>query len=128
MNIEGGVKNIALSEASRDVVIGELNDWIRPLNKTPVLIISYETLRMHVEIFKGFTIDLMICDEAHRFKNANTLTNKALNSLNCYRYCIHILLIFKSLLLLLLLLFLLLDGCCFLEPQCKMIWMNFSQW
>jgi hypothetical protein len=43
-----------------------------------VLILSYETFRLHADKFKGEgACDLLICDEAHRLKNEQTLTNKA---------------------------------------------------
>ena len=42
-----------------------------------VLIVSYETFRLHAEKFRGEgACDLLICDEAHRLKNDQTLTNK----------------------------------------------------
>lgn len=45
--------------------------------RSQVLIISYETFRLHAERFKAASAcDLLICDEAHRLKNDATLTNK----------------------------------------------------
>lgn len=42
-----------------------------------VLIISYETFRIHADRFdKPESCDLLLCDEAHRLKNDSTLTNK----------------------------------------------------
>lgn len=51
----------------------------------PVLIVSYETLRTYTEILKQTDIGLLMCDEGHRLKNADSLTYKALNSLKAKR-------------------------------------------
>ncbi|KAH8510822.1 hypothetical protein H0E87_008378 [Populus deltoides] len=46
-----------------------------------VLIVSYETFRMHSSKFSNSeSCDLLICDEAHRLKNDQTITNRALAS------------------------------------------------
>ncbi|KAJ3165809.1 DNA-dependent ATPase protein rad54 [Irineochytrium annulatum] len=50
-----------------------------------VLIISYESLRTSVDILSKTEIGLMLCDEGHRLKNANSLTYQSLNSLNSKR-------------------------------------------
>lgn len=61
-------------------------DWAPPNFITKmfqVLIISYETFRMHASRFeKEGSCDLLICDEAHRLKNDKTLTNQVLNRSN----------------------------------------------
>lgn len=48
----------------------------------PVLIVSYETLRLYAEEFRNTQIGLMLCDEGHRLKNGESLTFTALNNLN----------------------------------------------
>ena len=53
-----------------------------------LLLVSYETFRMYVGKFtkkNDICCDMLICDEAHRLKNADALTTKALASLACRR-------------------------------------------
>lgn len=51
----------------------------------PVLIVSYETLRLYVDELKDTPIGLLLCDEGHRLKNGESRTYTALNSLNVSR-------------------------------------------
>ncbi|KAF9963950.1 DNA-dependent ATPase protein rad54 [Mortierella alpina] len=51
----------------------------------PVLIISYESLRMYAPILAQSPIGLMLCDEGHRLKNSGSQTFVALNELNVQR-------------------------------------------
>ncbi|KAF9912199.1 DNA-dependent ATPase protein rad54 [Linnemannia zychae] len=51
----------------------------------PVLIISYESLRMYAPILAQTPIGLMLCDEGHRLKNSVSQTFVALNELNVQR-------------------------------------------
>ncbi|KAL7748994.1 DNA-dependent ATPase protein rad54 [Sorochytrium milnesiophthora] len=51
----------------------------------PVLIISYETLRINAPILGNTPIGLLLCDEGHRLKNSNSQTFQALNQLNIKR-------------------------------------------
>ncbi|ETI47839.1 hypothetical protein F443_07983 [Phytophthora nicotianae P1569] len=89
--LHGRVKTVALYEAKRETVIKGINQFIegskrpRPGFSAQVLIISYETFRMHVQKFADTPAccELLICDEAHRLKNANSQINKALSSLAC---------------------------------------------
>lgn len=37
---------------------------------TPVLIISYESLRDHAKTLRNAPIGLLLCDEGHRLKNS----------------------------------------------------------
>ncbi|GMH34356.1 hypothetical protein BSKO_02190 [Bryopsis sp. KO-2023] len=84
--LKGSVRTIAMSESSRDEVIHGIDQFLHDRNPYHVLIISYETFRIHSAKFnKPESCDLLICDEAHRLKNDNTLTNKALDRLHCKR-------------------------------------------
>ncbi|VFQ72112.1 unnamed protein product [Cuscuta campestris] len=80
------VKLVALSESTREDVISGIHSFTSPSSNLQVLIVSYETFRMHTSKFSNSSsCDLLICDEAHRLKNDQTLTNRALASLSCKR-------------------------------------------
>jgi DNA repair and recombination RAD54-like protein len=84
--LNGRVRTMPLCESSREDVILTINQFLSPRNPAQILIVSYETFRLHAERFKApDSCDLLICDEAHRLKNDQTLTNKALDSLACRR-------------------------------------------
>ncbi|KAJ8968016.1 hypothetical protein NQ314_002520 [Rhamnusium bicolor] len=51
----------------------------------PVLIISYETFRMHASILHKGEIGLVLCDEGHRLKNCENQTYRALMGLKAKR-------------------------------------------
>ena len=84
--LQGRVTTMPIVDASRDEVIDSLSRFCSRANPAQVLIISYETFRIHAERFeKPDTCDLLLCDEAHRLKNDQTLTNKALGAMHCKR-------------------------------------------
>ncbi|KAL6912084.1 hypothetical protein ACP4OV_000889 [Aristida adscensionis] len=84
--LKGRVQLLALCESTRADVLSGIENFLKPLSRLQVLIISYETFRMHSSKFeKPGSCDLLICDEAHRLKNDQTLTNKALAALPCTR-------------------------------------------
>eukprot|EP00873_Tetraselmis_striata_P027428 jgi/Tetstr1/447692/TSEL_035049.t1 len=84
--LKGRVRTLPLCESSRDDVIQSIAMFLSPRNMHQVLIVSYETFRLHADRFKSpSSCDLLICDEAHRLKNDATLTNQALDSLACKR-------------------------------------------
>jgi len=51
----------------------------------PVLIVSYETLRLNVGALVDVPIGLLLCDEGHRLKNGESQTFVALNGLRVDR-------------------------------------------
>ncbi|KAG0596659.1 hypothetical protein M758_UG273900 [Ceratodon purpureus] len=80
------VNVLALCESTRADVLQGVSTFLSPQNFYQVLIVSYETFRLHAQRFeKEGSCDLLICDEAHRLKNDKTLTNQALASLPCFR-------------------------------------------
>ncbi|CAD7701124.1 unnamed protein product [Ostreobium quekettii] len=84
--LKGAVRTMPMSESTREDVIQGINQFLSRQKPYQVLIISYETFRIHSSRFHGpEACDLLICDEAHRLKNDNTLTNKALGTLQCTR-------------------------------------------
>lgn len=50
-----------------------------------LLIISYEQLRIHLDLLKQTTFGLVVCDEGHRLKNASSKLSQDLLSLNIPR-------------------------------------------
>lgn len=51
----------------------------------PVLIVSYETLRIYSTELQKTEIGLLLCDEGHRLKNSDSQTYQALNALKAKR-------------------------------------------
>lgn len=85
--LQGRVNPMAIDGGSKSDIDKNLKSFMtigrRIVN--PILIISYETLRLHVhELYKG-EVGLMFCDEGHRLKNMENQTYAALNKLNCKR-------------------------------------------
>ncbi|KAK2746251.1 DNA-dependent ATPase protein rad54 [Onygenales sp. PD_40] len=75
-------------KASKAELTSQLRQWAITSGRAvvrPVLIVSYETLRLNVEELKDTPIGLLLCDEGHRLKNGDSQTFTALNSLNVDR-------------------------------------------
>ncbi|KAL5598548.1 uncharacterized protein BROUX77_006382 [Berkeleyomyces rouxiae] len=75
-------------KASKEELTRQLRQWAISSGRAvtrPVIIVSYETLRLNVEELKHTKIGLMLCDEGHRLKNGDSQTFSALNSLNVTR-------------------------------------------
>ncbi|OJD26462.1 hypothetical protein ACJ73_02150 [Blastomyces percursus] len=86
---EGAVTPFVIDgKASKAELISQLRQWVVSSGRAvvrPVLIVSYETLRLNVDELKDTPIGLLLCDEGHRLKNGDSQTFTALNSLNVDR-------------------------------------------
>ncbi|KAK4574245.1 DNA-dependent ATPase protein rad54 [Recurvomyces mirabilis] len=72
-------------KATKEELIQQMRQWASATGRAvirPVLIVSYETLRLYVGELSNTPIGLMLCDEGHRLKNGESQTFEALNSLN----------------------------------------------
>lgn len=75
-------------KASKEELTRQLRQWAIASGRSvtrPVIIVSYETLRLNVEQLKHTKIGLLFCDEGHRLKNSDSNTFNALNSLDVSR-------------------------------------------
>lgn len=86
---KGTIKSLCIDKkGTRDQLLSSLSKWTSATGKDivqPVLIISYETLRINIDQLKKYPIGLLLCDEGHRLKNGESLTFFALNSLQVQR-------------------------------------------
>ena len=72
-------------KASKEELMSQLRQWAIASGRAivrPVLIVSYETLRLNVDELRNTPIGLLLCDEGHRLKNGESQTFTALNGLN----------------------------------------------
>jgi len=76
------VKCLTLAESDRKTVERSMDLFVKT-KMFQILIVSYETLRTHVGRLNKVkdSCDLLVCDEAHRLKNNENQTSKALASL-----------------------------------------------
>ena len=82
------IRSCAISATDKKSVTFAIAQFLHASRPYDVLVISYETFRMYTKKFTNkndFCCDLLICDEAHRLKNPDALTTKALASLACRR-------------------------------------------
>lgn len=75
-------------KASKEELVQQIRQWCIATGRAvvrPVLIVSYETLRLNVGELANTPIGLLLCDEGHRLKNGESQTFTALNGLNVQR-------------------------------------------
>ncbi|XP_077306885.1 LOW QUALITY PROTEIN: DNA repair and recombination protein RAD54-like [Lithobates pipiens] len=86
--LEGRIQPLAIDGGSKEEIDRKLAGFMNQHGSrvpSPILIISYETFRLHAEVLHRGSVGLVICDEGHRLKNSENQTYQALNSLNTSR-------------------------------------------
>ncbi|KFM59190.1 DNA repair and recombination protein RAD54-like protein, partial [Stegodyphus mimosarum] len=78
---------LAMDGGTKEEIDKKLENFVFAIgrNCTPILIISYETFRLHAMVLYKTEIGLVICDEGHRLKNSDNQTYQALDKLNAKR-------------------------------------------
>ncbi len=80
----GRVHPLSIDSGSKDEIDKKLSSFMCQRGRraaTPILIISYETFRLHASVLHAGGVGLAICDEGHRLKNCENLTYTALSQL-----------------------------------------------
>ncbi|XP_075037659.1 DNA repair and recombination protein RAD54-like [Mixophyes fleayi] len=86
--LEGRIQPLAIDGGSKEEIDRKLAGFMNQHGtrvSSPILIISYETFRLHAEVLHKGSVGLVICDEGHRLKNSENQTYQALNSLHTSR-------------------------------------------
>uniref|UniRef100_UPI00358E0800 DNA repair and recombination protein RAD54-like isoform X2 n=1 Tax=Myxine glutinosa TaxID=7769 RepID=UPI00358E0800 len=84
----GRVATLAIDGGSKDTIDSDLARFMAQHGSRtmqPILIVSYETFRLHADTLHRGVIGLVICDEGHRLKNSDNQTYQALDKLNAKR-------------------------------------------
>uniref|UniRef100_A0A0P4W6W4 DNA repair and recombination protein RAD54-like n=2 Tax=Scylla olivacea TaxID=85551 RepID=A0A0P4W6W4_SCYOL len=86
--LKGKLNALAIDSGTKTEIDSKLKGFMstfgrRPIN--PVLIISYETFRLHAHVLHQGEVGLVLCDEGHRLKNCENQTYQALMGLKAKR-------------------------------------------
>ncbi|XP_022100237.1 DNA repair and recombination protein RAD54-like [Acanthaster planci] len=79
---------LAIDSGSKQEIDANLESFLSQTGRrilNPILIISYETFRLHAGTLHRGSVGLVICDEGHRLKNSENQTYQALNAMNAKR-------------------------------------------
>lgn len=82
------VNALSIDGGSKEETTKSLEQFIASQSQrtgTPVLIISYESLRIYSKVLSQSEVGLLLCDEGHRLKNCENLTYTALMGLKTKR-------------------------------------------
>jgi len=79
---------LAIDSGTKDQIDKNLTGFMNTFGRrphNPILIISYETFRLHSSVLHTGEVGLLLCDEGHRLKNCENQTYRALMGINCKR-------------------------------------------
>lgn len=81
------MRPLVISDAKAKDKVSAVKRWGAAQGRmiNPILIISYESLRVYTPYLKNSPIGLLLCDEGHRLKNSGSLLFEKLNSLTVTR-------------------------------------------
>ncbi|XP_019856085.1 PREDICTED: DNA repair and recombination protein RAD54-like isoform X1 [Amphimedon queenslandica] len=81
--LSGRLSVITIDSGTKEEIDRKLGQYITQHGRvvSPVLIISYETFRLHAPVLHSGSTGLIICDEGHRLKNCENQTYTALTQL-----------------------------------------------
>ncbi|XP_076069570.1 DNA repair and recombination protein RAD54-like okr isoform X2 [Oratosquilla oratoria] len=86
--LKGKLNVLAIDSGSKSEIDKNLKSYMETFGRRPVypvLIISYETFRLHAHVLHKGEIGMVLCDEGHRLKNCENQTYQALMGLNTKR-------------------------------------------
>lgn len=81
------VNTVAIDGGKKAEIDQELIRFMKTYGRcvTPILIISYETFRLHAHVLHQDEVGLVLCDEGHRLKNSENQTYQSLMGLKAKR-------------------------------------------
>ncbi|CAH8654747.1 unnamed protein product [Schistosoma guineensis] len=86
--LHGKIHPLAIDSGSKEDIDSKLAGFLSQTGRripSPILIISYETFRLHASVLHKGSVGLVLCDEGHRLKNSENQTYQALVQLKCPR-------------------------------------------
>ncbi|XP_023230728.1 DNA repair and recombination protein RAD54-like [Centruroides sculpturatus] len=86
--LKNKINVMAIDSGSKEKIDKDLQYFMNTNGRRvvcPVLIISYETFRLHAAVLHKGEVGFVICDEGHRLKNSDNQTYNALNKLQAKR-------------------------------------------